>query len=158
MSTDASNGKSNPPSSPAFPAYYDSGRKNYWIKNARDGWIEVNETGLRRQLKAKGYFPDRGTALVSPLDEEMNKIQVERDVAYAGALAGHNQGVIEEYGNRILVTTAPKLIEPKQGDFGTITAVLVNLFHDQKCDQLPFLYGWLKIACESLISGSHRPG
>jgi len=141
-----------------FPAYYDSYRKTYWIQNARGGWIEVNETGLRRHLKARGYSCERGPAFVSPLDGTINEIQVEKDVAYAGALAGYKQGILEAYGNRILVTTAPKLIEPREGNFPTISALIRNLLYDPNRDQQPFVFGWLKVAIESLQSGQHRPG
>ena len=36
-----------------FPAYYEPSRKNYWIQNSRQGWIEVNETALRRLFKVQ---------------------------------------------------------------------------------------------------------
>ena len=26
---------------PSFPAYYDTGRKFYWIENDRNAWIEI---------------------------------------------------------------------------------------------------------------------
>lgn len=163
MSTDTNdpvvnNGESKPKDNSSFPAYYDSGRKNYWIQNARGGWIEVNETALRRHLKAHGYSADSGKTFVSPLDEQINEIQLQRDVAYAGALAGYKQGIIEVCGNHILVTNGLKLTEPKQGDFATVAALIQNLFRDPKYDQQPFIYGWLKIAYESLVSESRRPG
>ena len=95
---------------------------------------------------------------MSPLDGTINEIQVEKDVAYAGALAGYKQGILEAYGNRILVTTAPKLIEPREGNFPTISALIRNLLYDPNRDQQPFVFGWLKLAVESLQSGQHRPG
>ena len=39
-----------------FPAYYEPSRKNYWIQNSRQGWIEVNETALRRLLSVRRLF------------------------------------------------------------------------------------------------------
>src|SRR2546426_4021102 len=89
----------------SFTAYYDSGRKYYWIANDRGGWIEVTETSLRRYLQAAGYSPDCPTGqLLSPMDKKFIELQKQFDVAYACPLAGHAKGVCEISENRILVT------------------------------------------------------
>jgi hypothetical protein len=141
-----------------YPAYYDHSRKVYWVENARGCWIEVNETGLGRMLKSEGYPAKPTTELVSPKDRQIIRIQQENDVAYAGALAGYSKGLIEQYGNRILVTTSPKLIIPQKGEFPVLAALLENLFDDPKCDQRPYVFGWLKVALKSLESRRWRPG
>src|SRR5882762_5262476 len=97
-------------------AFYDAGRKCYWVENSRGGWIEFNEQSLKRLLRAKGLrAKKRDEERVSPLDAKITEIQLTYDVAYAGPLAGHQCGEIQAFGNRILVTSAPTLIKPTAG-------------------------------------------
>jgi hypothetical protein len=143
----------------SFPAYYDTGRKFYWIENDRSGWIEINETSLRRHLKAAGISPNCPDGeIMSPLDKRLIELQTKSDVAYAGPLAGHQMGVAEMGGNRILVTSAPRLIQPRQGEWPLIEAVLKNMLDDPSGDQRPHFTGWLKVAIEALRAEKHRPG
>jgi hypothetical protein len=139
-------------------AHYDVGRKCYWTTNSRGGWIEINEQSLRRLLKKQGF---RATRLegerLSEVDQKLNEIQLEQDVAYAGPLAGHRSGVFECYGNRILVTTSPKLVEPKTGDWPMLRQFLQNLLVDGAYDQRPYVYAWLKLGYEALRARRLRP-
>ena len=144
---------------PPFPAFYDVGRKDYWIQNDRGSWIVVNETSLKRQLRAAGISgkcPDG--EIISPLDTGLIEIQTKFDVAYAGPLAGHKQGVYEVNGSRILVTDSPKLIEPKEGNWPLIASVLKSLLNDPIEDQRSYFFGWLKIAIHAQRAGQPRPG
>jgi hypothetical protein len=140
-------------------AHYDSGRKCYWTTNSRGGWIEINEQSLRRLLKKHGFRATRapGEAL-SEVDQTLNEIQLEQDVAYAGPLAGHRSGLLECYGNRILVTTSPTLIEPRAGDWPVLNRFLQNLLVDGAYDQRPYVYAFLKLGYETLRAGRSRPG
>ena len=142
-----------------FPAYYDSGRKSFWVENARGGWIEFNEKSLQRLLKKHGYSASNKKVTISQIDKKLSEIQLQQDLDYAGPLAGHMKGIVEMYGQRLArVTNAPKLIVPKEGKFPTVQALIDNLFVDPQCDQRPYLFGWLKVALESLYAGHHRPG
>ena len=140
-------------------AYYNTAQKDYLIENDRKGWIGVSETALRRILKAGGHspiiMPGEST---SQLDRKLIEIQRECDVDFAGPLAGHGIGISEMCGNRVLVTTAPKLIEPAEGDWPILRKMMGNLFHDSKYDQTPHLLGWLKTGYESLRERQLRPG
>jgi hypothetical protein len=140
-------------------AYYDTGRKCYWTQNSRGGWIEINEQSLRRLLKKHGFSatPTQGQRL-SEVDQQLSEIQLERDVAYAGPLAGHQSGVLDCYGNRILVTTSPKLIEPKAGEWPVLNQFLQNLLVDGPHDQRPYVYALVKLGFEALRAGRRRPG
>jgi hypothetical protein len=127
---------------PRLVSYYDLARKNFWIPDRRGEWIEVTESSLRRHLKASGISPECGrNDLVSELDAALNDIQLDCSVAYAGPLAGHRKGISESLGNRILITSSPKIVEPKRGDFPLITKLLENLFVDEVCDQRPYVMG-----------------
>ena len=79
---------------PCFSAYYDAGRKFYWIENDRNGWIEITETSLRRYLRAAGISPNCPDAeIISPMDRKLIELQTKFDVAYAGPLAGYPKGI-----------------------------------------------------------------
>jgi hypothetical protein len=140
-------------------AYYDPARKSYWMRNSREGWIEINETSLRRHLRGYGLKnrAKEGERL-SQVEQKLNEIQYEQDVAYAGPLAGYRSGLMECAGNRVLVTSSPKLIVPVEGDWTIIDTLLQNLLVDDVYDQQPYLYGWLKVAYEALRRGVWRPG
>jgi mono/diheme cytochrome c family protein len=85
-------------------------------------------------------------------------VQLERNVTYAGPLSGHKVGVYDMPGGRVLVTDSPRLIEPKAGSWETLKALLVGLLTDEHFDQTPYLFGWLKVALESLRAGQRRTG
>jgi len=144
---------------PRLAAYYDSNRKGYWILDRNGSWLEVNESSLRRHLRASGLASDtkRGE-LLSELDAALNDYQLESAVAFAGPLAGHSKGVTEQCGQRTLITTSPRLIEPANGEFPLLMKLMENLFCDPDADQRPYVLGWLKIAIESLRAGARRPG
>jgi hypothetical protein len=116
----------------------------------------VNETSLRRHLKKHGISPTRRDGeLLSPLETCMNKIQSESDVAYSGPLAGYVTGPAEMCGQRILVTSSAKLIQPEQKPYLTLQTLLSNMLGQE---QLEHLKGWLKIGYEALANGAKRPG
>ena len=140
-------------------AYFESFRGHYWIQDNRDRWMPVNEVSVKRAYKAAGFttgIPDGGR--ISSLDAAILRTQRERNVEYAGGLAGYRAGVMEMLGNRVLVTSSPKLIEPKAGKWNTLGAFLQGLLLDEDFDQTPFLFGWLKVAVECLRKGLQRPG
>lgn len=136
--------------------FYDVGRKDYWILDERKDWITVNETALKRHLRACGFAakPQEGERL-SALDQCLNTIQLKFNVAYAGPLAGYQKGPCEMCGNRILVTSSPKLIQPQEGMFRMLDHFLQNLFPGE---ERLYAYGWLKVAYESLLADQPRPG
>jgi len=92
------------------------------------------------------------------LDEALNHLQLNWGVHYAGPLAGCAKGIHESCGARILVTTAPKIIEPVTGEFPILAKLLDNLFNDEIEDQRPYVLAWLKISIEALRAGVIRPG
>jgi hypothetical protein len=141
-------------------AFYDPARKCYWIPNTRREMIEITETSLQRHLANAGYSCEPEDGGTSPLADEIIRVQRERDVLYAGPLAGHVVGPQEMCGQRILVTRGPRLILPKPGECPTIEKLLLGLLDDPdpNINQITFLLGWLKIAYESLLHGQLRPG
>lgn len=138
---------------------YDIERKLYYITDNRGDYMGIPETAMRRHLRGQGVNPDcTRDALLSELDEALNHLQLDCGVHYAGTLAGCSKGIHESCGNRILVTSSPKLIEPKPGSFPILDKLLENLFADEITDQRPYVLAWLKIAIEALRAGVIRPG
>src|SRR5262249_55665202 len=76
-------------------------------------------------------------------------------VAYAGSLAGHRKGFYENGSHRILVKDSPLLIEPVPGRWPLFGGIIHNMLG---ADQQIYLFGWLKVALESLRSATPRVG
>ena len=136
--------------------HFEHMRGGYWIQNSRGGWIQTNETTVKRLLRQNGYFSKcLDSETISALENALLRIQMEHDIAYAGALAGYPCGIREFSRNRILVTSAPQIISPSGGEFPVISQFLSGLLGET---QIPFLHGWLKIAFSAVRSGKYRPG
>lgn len=142
---------------PPPPVYFDPARQSYLIQNTRRQWIPITEVSLRRHLRP--HFAQKDAREIqSPLDDHLNRLQLECDVSYAGPLAGAGVGLREQQGRRILVTDAPLVIPAKPGEWPVLGKVLENLLTDAVLDQRPYLFGWLKIARTALVTGKPRPG
>jgi hypothetical protein len=143
----------------SLEAYYDPHGTRYWMRNARGGWVPVNETGIRRHLRAAGVSNHcNDDEVVSALDRTLIMLQQERDVDYAGPLAGYRTGMYEIQNRRVLVTESPVLIEPVKGEWPLLHTIIENMLVDGLCDQRPYFYGWLKVGIESLRQWQRRPG
>ena len=144
---------------PPVEGFYGSVGKDYWVRDKWGIWIPLNESSIRRHLRAHGLSPEcpRDETL-SEVEDALHHFQMGCSVMYAGPLAGCPAGPTEQCGNRILVTAGPKLIEPHPGNFPLLEKLLENLFWEPGVDQRPYVLGWLKIAIESLRAQHLRPG
>ena len=141
---------------PEIDAHYDCLKNSYWMKNSRGEWIPSTESQLRRELRKLGYRKNpNADENVSPVDEKISEIHLDRDVRFAGEVAGHKAGLIENEDGRVLVTKGPKIIEPVKGDWPTIQELLTSLLGE---DQIDYFYGWLSSAYKALITGEFTPG
>ena len=144
---------------PMPEVYYDSNRGNYWDRDAKADWFQLNEASLKRHLKAASYCPKPLPGkLISELEEVLNRLQKEQNVAYAGPLAGYSKGIHEVCGNRILVTTSPKFIEPVVGEWPIIDKILSGMLNLPEKDQTPYFFGWLKLGINALRSPHGKHG
>lgn len=113
---------------PDIEAHYDCLKSSYWMKNSRSEWIPATESQLRRELRKLGYRNKANAGEhVSPVDAKISEIHLDRDVKFAGEVAGHKVGLIENEGGRILVTKGPRIIEPAKGDWPTVKELLTSL-------------------------------
>ena len=140
----------------------------HWL-NGKDRYFQMrgealpvlswNEKDLKRELRLAGVYSraSEGKAY-SQADLVMTYIQRERHVDYAGPLAGKRVGVHDAQGRRILVTSSPRLIAPRAGEWPILAAVLSGLLTTPDEDQTRWLFAWLKVGVEALAKGETRPG
>jgi hypothetical protein len=83
------------------------------------------------------------------------------------ALAGYRAGLHElPDGRKIIVRMPPRLLEPKQGEWPTIRALIEGRLDEEGVPGFPgkqstFFYGWCKVAVDNLYygePGSYKPG
>ena len=137
--------------------YYDVGTQAYFIPKEKDaGWVKVSRPAAQNYLVSAGFNAQRKkTELQSEVEVTLVRILREHYVEYAGQLAGFKIGRYVMNGNRILVTASPTFIQPKPGDFPMVKKLLNNLLGPR---QLPFFYGWIKIALDMYQSTTWQPG
>jgi hypothetical protein len=136
--------------------FYDSGRQVFWAPNSRNNWITIGTADVRRWLREKGCrTKPRGEEKVSEIDALLTSLQKNFDVAYAGSLAGHPRGFYENGSHRILVKDSPLLIEPEPGRWPLLGGIIKNMLG---AEQQIYLFGWLKVALQSLRSANPRVG
>jgi hypothetical protein len=141
--------------------YYDSGRKEYLYKNQRK-WLSLDEGKFKMNLIELGYKKSKPKfEKMSELEFKILDIREHHDVDYVGALAGYKAGFYQLGDQRLLITQGPKIIYPKPGNCDMVLQIIDNLFNDEEDEtgrQLKYFLCWLKIAYESLVNGSFRPG
>jgi hypothetical protein len=136
--------------------FYDSNRTTFWVKNDRGGWMIVTTSDVRRRLKEQGFRSlKRDNERVSQVDAILTAIQQSNDVDYADSLAGYNAGVYLIKGKRILVRDSPTLIQPVEAEWQNLSLIFQRMLGS---DQKTYLFGWLKVAVESLYSSKPRVG
>ena len=70
-------------------AYYDSARGCFWMHDSDGGYIQVNETGIKRLGRSKGISTTVAKGeFISPLDAWVIDVQMKHNVTYAGPLSG----------------------------------------------------------------------
>jgi hypothetical protein len=125
---------------PLPPVYYDGVSKNWLMPHKYNGWFNANQGDVTRYLSFHGYSSKASPSTgMSAIEHALYCIQQGQSVDYASSLAGYDAGHYVISGKRILVTSSPTLIPPKQGDFPLIKSILEKMFDDQ----LPYFYGWL---------------
>ena len=141
-------------------AYYDAGRKEYLMKNGNGIWQSLNFSQFGRWLRGLNISDLRSVGEgLSPVEEVINDIEMNKAVAYAAPLAGRKEGYYHENGVRFLVTEGPVLIEPVKGEWPVLKRVLGGLFAEKESEQirttqLRVFLGWLQVAVRSLRSGN----
>jgi hypothetical protein len=146
--------------------FFDESSGKYWMQNAEGEWRGRPEKTFSAYLKFIGYCPvvrtNNEKEKISELDHVLANISLNHAVDWAGPLAGHRRGMVENNGYRILVTKSFKLPDTKAGtmeDFQTI----MDLINQQLAptaldgiDQVRYLLGWWKHSLECLVHGYRK--
>ena len=142
-----------PPPVDKLPIFFENG-KNYLVGVDGGGFITMNVSDLRRHLTQLGFGTRANGAPLSEVEAAIHRVQMTKHVAYAGPLAGKSAGIHTVSGNRILVTGAPKIIQPDSSvPWPLIRQILEQMLAREDAAQLSHFYGWLKHAYVSLKDG-----
>lgn len=150
-------GKPPPPKIKDLGIYYTSAGHFYFYNKATGTVVPSAQSNIRLRLLQAG-FSNRVLpgAAIAEVDAALLRIQEECLVNYVGPLAGKSVGVYEQLGNRILVTSSPKIIEPDATvECPTIAALLDAMLGTE---QLVYFHGWLAHAYSPLRRGAHSLG
>jgi hypothetical protein len=143
-----------PPAWPGMIYWEDASEKYIHVRD--DGtWTKVCERVAMRYLRITHILNSRapGNGEPSELDVVLEEIRNKHAVTFSGPRAGYFAGkVLDHNGERFLVTTSPTVIEAKEGEFPTISALLDGSLRESKI----YFLAWIKDAVEGLMSGGER--
>ena len=136
--------------SPASRFYYDGTR--YYLDTFSE-YVPMDQRSVNRHLKRWGHGKDE-------IEDLLCEIQTDNHIHFAGPLAGHQRGIHDMGGARLLATNSPSIIQPQAGEWPTLQAVITGLLQDPDAEmrQVQTFLAWLKIARETLVIGRRRPG
>ena len=140
----------------SLDAYYWPDTRDYFWRDDDGKYISAPAASISRILKDWGYSgrtPENET--LSPKDRALVYIEKKKNVSYAGPLAGYRVGIREFEGEKLLITKALKLIEPKAGEWKNLESFFVGLLG---LEQAYVVYGWLKFALKALYESEYSPG
>jgi len=145
--------------------FFDLGRQRFLVP-ANGEWIPVTDTRVNVHFKAAGFSDEMRDAFqVTVLERALQRVVMEKNVKYAGPIAGYWPGPAEFLGRKVLVTEGPKMIEPKKGDWPKLRGVLEAMLktsttegEDLSTVQWDLFCAWAKTAIEALRDKTFRPG
>lgn len=142
-----------------FDGYYYSPQKSYLVTDQDKTWMQVSEKGLMLHLIAEHFsrVVEPGQTL-SGVEKMILRIQNERNVVYAGPLAGYDAGMHVQGGYKVLVTHSPTYVKAAPGDWPLLRGIINGMFTTPEIDQAPFFHLWLKVSDESFVSKKFIPG
>ncbi|QHI68420.1 primase-helicase family protein [Tichowtungia aerotolerans] len=129
--------------------YFDHQRNRY-LYGASDGsYIALPLSDVKRRLKKLGISNARDPLTeLSLIDDCLLFVQDNQSIQFAGPLAGYPCGMVEQCGNRILVTSEAKPFDIVEGEYAVLLEFLDGLL-GHNADQLEtFLLWWKGIIWE----------
>jgi hypothetical protein len=145
------------PPQKAEPKLYCDLRRGNYLFPCGDKFIPLPASSCKRQLQMQGIpVDDQGPNGLRIWERALSAAEMERNVDYAGPLAGYQAGPLEVSGGKILVTTGFKMVEAdSKVEADWLEKFTAQLLGDA---QLRYFMLWLKFARETLREGSFRPG
>ena len=144
------------------PCVFDLARQRWFIP-ATGGkeWIPINDTRVAVYLKQHGFAEYMKDPFgVSTLERALHTVVTTQNVHFAGQVSGFKPGLTDICGKRVLITTGPHLVEPRNGAFPTLLHMLEQMLMDPDHGHIQWnlFCGWIKAAYEALRDGANRPG
>jgi len=137
-------------------AFFDPDSNAYFRRNETGEYQKTTIGSIGRYLETLGFLSKKGEGqAISAKSLALEYIETHCKVDYAGSLAGHSVGHREIHGKKILVTTTPRLIDPKAGSWETLQAVFDGLLGKEQCENL---YAWLQVGIMAMRAERLRPG
>ena len=115
------------PEAPTLP-FYKHGKVYYHQHQEAKPFSPLNRRDAEAALYAEGLRPGAEKGDPGTMGRYLLETARERRVDYAGILAGHKMGLIENNGSKCLVTEDWKFPQPKEGDWSTIKRVALAVF------------------------------
>ena len=144
------------------PSVFDLARQRWFIP-ATGGkvWIPINDTRVAVYLKQHGFAEYMKDPFgVSTLERALHTVVTTQNVHFAGQVSGFKPGLTDICGKRVLITTGPHLVDPRNGAFPTLLHMLEQMLMDPDHAHIQWnlFCGWIKASCEALRDGANRPG
>jgi hypothetical protein len=140
-----------------LPLHYCHGK--WYGPNSDGGFSPMKDTQVGVLLGQHGYNRtmknEHGN---SQAEIVLLWLQQNRAVNYAGPLAGWPVGRHMMGNQRVLVTEALKLVEPKAGKWKTIQTLVQSLLDDETCDQITVFYTVLAARLRYMRARMDKPG
>ena len=139
------------------PLHYCHGK--WYGRNAEGGFSSYKDTQAGALLGQFGFNRSMKNDMGNtPAEIAMLWLMQNRSVNYAGPLAGYPVGPHTVGQQRILVTEALKLIQPKAGKWLKIRLLVESLLHDEEHDQKTILYTVAGSRLRHLFQRMEKPG
>lgn len=106
--------------------YCPKGAKNYFLRSGPDSFTLLDRRGAVNHLLKAGYSRAQDGEALNEIDRKLTAAE-EQPVDWVGPLAGRRAGWYQIQGRQILVTSSPRLIAPKPGDWKTIKDFIIGL-------------------------------
>ena len=142
-----------------FEVYYFSLSGKFLIKDLRGKYMQINKDALKTKITRLGVNSRiQDGHYISDRDKTIDNIMMTDNVDYVGELAGYQAGVHTVNNAKILVTKSPTIIKGDKRPYPILSKIFEGMFNSGDTPQLDFVYGWLKLARESVVNSNPTPG
>ena len=144
---------------PPFEVWFHSASGKFLTKDSNQSYMSIGKDLLKSKLQRHGLNPrtQQGEYL-SERDTMIDNIIMAQNVDYAGQLSGYYAGLHTINNTKILVTKSPTIIKGENKPFPLLAKIFDGLFNSGDIPQLHIVYGWLKLARESIVNSNPTPG